>query len=778
MSEYDLPNLGAYIRRIGAERKNWRRYVIREQIRDLYHYDKYVISISQDGDVDVREGRGGKVPDEKKPTPEEQAAIKVEWTAATLPKSIAATDAKLADLRAKLRKAQGSEPILFVYRNARRSSDGDIPFVQQRIFRDNGDKADLPWSFWSDGEWRCMEPDGDLPLYGLDRLKDAPMVFIHEGAKTAKHSQMISDALDKHEATRGKEEKEAIANCPWAQDMKFAAHLGWPGGAPNPHRVNWEPIADLSPHVRVVQVCDNDPPGENAAPYISRTLKRRMWVVRFGDNFPRKFDLADAFPDGLFKVKKGQRVYSGPTLDQCTEPATWATSGKDRLRPEFIEEWHFTVKPAVFINRSNLQRRYDETEFNINIAPFSDVANVADLLRRVPSAKAETLIYEPGHPTGRIAFEGAQVINVYQPSPIALRKGDVAKFEEYLEYLIPDAEDRTHVKGWIATLIARPDLRMSYGLLLISHTQGVGKTTLAEKILVPLVGLANCSFPTPRMAIDSQFTSWLAFRRLAVIGEIYDGHTAKAYNQLKSVITDANVMVNEKYEKAFSITNYIHVIASSNSFRALKVDDQDRRWLIPGVTETLRDHAYWTDLNAWLQSDEALPAIAAWAVDYVRDNGPVAPGQHAPMSSAKRRTIEEGRSDGERMISELAQDIVDLGRDETDEAGNKVREAAKVVVRQDEIRVWLALCKANLNSFEYGSDGNRKLETAERIASLLRSSGLYLPTGKEAQFRANGERFRIAANFEIEPGVKWPDLRQWHLKPEVARAKAAGTKPL
>jgi hypothetical protein len=658
-------------------------------------------------------------------------------------------------LRKDLHAKSGNSP-LYVFRNAK----GEIGLVQQRIKTDDGGKSDLPWSYWSDGQWRCMEPDGLLPLFGLDHLKDAATVYLHEGAKTALYMQSLVAAAAKSESLRTADERAALDACPWIDHLRHGAHLGWPGGAPNPHRVDWSPLASLSPHVRIVVVCDNDPAGENAAPFISRVLKRRMWVVRFGDQFPRTFDLSDPFPDALFEEKKGRRVYVGPSLEDCTEPATWATSDKNRLRPEFVEEWHFTVKPAVFVNRSNLNRRYDLDEFNINVAPFSEVPDVGKLLRRSPSAKAETLIYEPGHPTGRISFEGRQVINVYQPSPIVPRAGDVAMFEAYLEYLIPDADDRAAVMKWIATLIARPDIRMTYGLLLISHTQGVGKTTLAEKILVPLVGLANCSFPTPKMAVDSQFTSWLAFRRLAVIGEIYDGHTAKAYNQLKSVITDANVMVNEKYEKAFSITNHIHVVASSNSFRALKVDDQDRRWLIPGVTEELRGHSYWSELNAWLQSDDALPAIAAWAHDYVREHGVVAPGQHAPMSSAKQRTIEEGRSDGERIISEFGLDLADFGQ--------------QAVVRLDKVRDWLAGRKADLDHRQYGEDGKRMWETPERIASLLRSCGLVLP-GR--QFKEHGERFRIAANFEIAAGAGWGDLGRWYWTPDAVKATVEGRKP-
>lgn len=714
-----FPALRDYAERIGAEQRNFRRYVIREQERELYHYDKYLISLAADGEVSVREARGGEVPDEIKPTEAEQIAIKEGCASANWPKYIHATQ---ASVDYPLRELVGRDAELFVYRNAA----NEVPFVQQRIYQDDGGKADLPWTLWSDGKWRCMEPDGLLPLWGLDQLKTAACVFIHEGAKTAIHVLRMLEEIQRN---------PDIDPHPWYHQLVGAAHLGWPGGAPNAHRVDWEPIRRLSPHVRVIVVCDNDPPGENAAPVISRACLRRMWTIRFGAAFKRAFDLADTFPK------------DGPSYDDCLEPATWATMGK-RLRAEFVEEWMFTVKPTSFMHRERMHRRYDEAEFNHHMAAFSDLPNVAVMLRRYPSAKADGLVYEPGKATGRIALERQQVINAYQPSSIEPIAGDVGLFEEFLEHLIPGKDDCLEVKRWCATLIAKPDTRMIYGMLLISHTQGVGKTTLAEKVLVPLVGEANCSFPNPATAVNSQFTSWLAYKRLAVIAEIYDGHTAKAYNKLKGYITDEYVRVEEKYQNEYYLKNFIHVLASSNSFRALKIDDQDRRWFIPGVTEEVKPHSYWVTLRRWL-ADGGLNAIADWAPKFIDEHGPVATGVHAPISEAKKRAIEEGHSDGERLVSDLGQDIRDREK--------------RTVVRLDEIRKWLAERKATMNSRLYGSDGSLLLETPERIVSLLRSRGLVLPG---TRFKVGGERFRIATNFPVEPNAKWEQLAEHYWLPD------------
>src|SRR5262249_4311300 len=151
-------------------------------------------------------------------------------------------------------KFHRANPTLFEFRDA----EGRVLWVQERVFGDvlGLKKSDFPWSHWSDGRWRNMEPDGPLPLYGLDQnLADAYTVFIHEGAKTAKYLRFMTGT----EADVDYQEHPWLLkeNCPWGKQLTdHAVHIGWPGGAPNPHRVDWTPIRELSLHTRVILVCD------------------------------------------------------------------------------------------------------------------------------------------------------------------------------------------------------------------------------------------------------------------------------------------------------------------------------------------------------------------------------------------------------------------------------------------------------------------------------------------------------------------------------------------
>jgi hypothetical protein len=320
-----------------------------------------------------------------------------------------------------------------------------------------------------------------------------------------------------------------------------------------------------------------------------------------------------------------------------------------------------------------------------------------------------------------------------------------------MEYLIPDPEDRKETLRWCATLIARPDIRMMYSLLLVSETTGVGKTTLAE-ILARLIGYYNCSFPSAETITESNFNSWVAYKRLAVIAEIYAGHSTKTFNKLKAILTDKDIHLNEKYVKEHLIENWVHIIAASNSYNALKIDDQDRRWFVPGVTEEKKPLEYFIKLRKWLDNG-GYEIIAHWAKSYVEEHGHVLTGEHAPTSAAKRRVIEESYLEGERLVLEWGKQLAGRKRKVAEDQYELIR----TVVRQDAIRKWLANKKAAINQNRYGADGKQFLETPQKIASVLRHGcGLHVP---RKRYEDSGGKFRVVANFAVEEAATWEDLK-------------------
>lgn len=733
----DLPAVRVYLKRIGAEVRSMRTAAIRERV-GRYSRDRTVIRLDGQGNVAVAPAEGENSADFK-PTDTERHAIRIEATGAVWPELNLVNS--IMNSPPELKSAAKDDVFEF------RDSDGNIVMLQVRVETTRG-KAYIPFTYWTDHKWRKIEPDGLLPLWGLDQLKDYQTVFIHEGAKAARAMRrMVEDQSPKGKA--------ALAAHPWGEEMKHCAHIGWIGGAPNPHRTDWSPLAKHGV-TRAYTVADNDQQGVDALPKIAKQLRRAPIAnvaVRFDARFKSGFDLADPFPATMFKNGR----YMGPPFGDCVEPATWATharpapppSGRGRpqapkvsLRSEFLNQWIMVIVggKTMFVARHNPVRLWSEDEFNTLSRPFSDVPRLSDLFKLEGlSARAEALAYEPGEASRVLNLNGALSVNLYMPPRIRATPGDVAPFEHFLEHLIPVADDRWEVKRWIATFIACPGVKMRYGLLLASAMQGVGKTTLCE-IMKRLVGEHNCSAPSARDVVESQFNSWIVRKRLVFVNEIYAGTDWTAYNKLKSYIADDTLLANEKHVPSYNVTNWAHFILCSNSPVALRVDPLDRRFLVPEVTEAKQLPEFWQRLHDWLAGG-GYGIVRHWAESFVAKHPShrVGPGEDAPDTGRKRQLIEDSRSPEERMVMSLA-------------AAARERAATArqpIILVEHDVGAWLAR-------------DNGKGRPPHVVQGWLKAGGLHVTTNR---LKVDGHNRNVAGTIDLK-GKGWGELKLYRVRPD------------
>ena len=577
------------------------------------------------------------------------------------------------------------------------------------------------------------------PLDGLDRLSGALDIFLHEGPKTAARVRSMLDTKQPH---------------PWRRELVGAvAHLGWCGAVDN---IDWTPLAELPSHVTVTIIATYTSSGEAAVSAISQKLKRPLRVVRFDDKFPAGFNVAHEWPaHGEWWRRNNE--YIGPTINDLTSSATWATSVVEeekkkpgrpayRIRGEFAAEWHVAVDPPVFVHRDLRDRLYTNEKFNRAVRPFSDAEDTAKLMvKRGGRACVAGVIYRPCRERV-LTINRMRVVNTFRPGDIVPVKGDIAPWVDFISNLIPDEGERREVLRWCATLIARPEVRMLFGLLLISETQGVGKTTLG-RILAHLLGPWNVSHPNEKEIVSSSFNGWMAHKRLAIVNEIYSGQSRDAYDKLKTVITDEIIHVNEKFMPAYDLENWVHILACSNSLKALHLDDDDRRWLVPTVSEKQRPAAYWRDFYAWLD-EGGYALIAHWAEEFVKEHGPVQTGEHAPMTNRKREVIMESRSEGTQIAHDLAAKAMELKR-----------EGKRVVLLVREVREPIAMERClTLN--------DRKLEKPLTVRRALVAGGLQEPARDgDPRMSVDGRPEYVVANFPIGPAETWGAIKEAHMKP-------------
>lgn len=619
----DIASIAAYLQRIGAEPRSLRTAVVREQ-HGSYWTDIAVIRIERSGDVLAPEGF--------EPTETERTIIRQDVLAHEWPVNV-----KLGsgyELPEELKGLKREH--IFELKDV----SGAVIMLHVRQSGKDGERKYVPWTYWSDDQWRKMEPEGKLPLYGLETIGDNTTVFIHEGAKAARSVHCLTNP-------RTEVEKRALEAHPWGRELQGAAHIGWIGGALSPSRTDWTELSRIGVQ-RAYIVADNDEPGKSAIPKIAERLRGMIvFSVEFTEMWPASFDLADEFPERLWS----RAHYNGPTFRDVVHPATWATDmvpkpgGKGApvavLRKEFANLWFWVEETDSFICREMPEINHAMSQFNAMVRPFSHVSATGQLLQKSYKGRTAKICYRPDIPARIVTDRTTSAINLHTPSPIRPAPGDDAPWREFLEYLFPVERERLEVERWCATLIARPTVRMLYGLLLVSERQGMGKSTLGERILAPLVGMRNTGFPGERDIVESNFNGWVANKRLVVVGEIYTGQSFKAYNILKSYLTDKHIQVNEKFQRPYTIENWVHIVACSNSKKALRIEETDRRWFYPRINESAWPREKFGEFYEWLSSG-GLPIIAQWAEDY---GDYVQTGVHAPMTGSKLALIEESKGE-------------------------------------------------------------------------------------------------------------------------------------
>jgi hypothetical protein len=635
----ELQNISSYLNRIGAEPRSLKSAVVREE-HGNYWRDLAVIRFTKDGDVKCSDPQYSA-------TDIESAAIKEEFKKAEFPQI-----KKLKRIVKPSKMIKEADPKdIFEFRDR----DGSLLMLQVRMER-KSKKSYVPWTYWDDDEWRMCEPDGMLPLYNANRLADAGVVFIHEGAKAARQIQDMIDA-------KTPDEKNRLASHPWGSELSGAVHVGWIGGAMSSHRTDWKAIQKAGIK-RAYIVADNDELGKAVVPSISRHLRIRTYVVHFTEEWPATFDLGDDFPSTMFAEIDGHRYYVGPSFRDCLHPATWitdfqpiqgkATKPVAKLRNSARAIWAYVREIDEYVCVEMPHLRFPEKILNKELAAFSDITDTSRLIDKQYRGEHHSLCYRPDIEGRIITNNGVPSINRYVPPNIKSSVGSPDPWLEFMEYFLPNADEKKVVEKWVATLIAKPENRIEFGLLLVSETPGTGKTTLGSSILAPLVGIHNVSWPDESQLM-SDFTDWVAEKRLSLVNEIYAGQSWKVYNRLKSIITDETISVNIKYRHPFTVENWIHIIGCSNSLLPLKMDDDDRRWFYPTLTEKSWPKPKFDNFHKWIKSG-GLGIIKTWAENYGEY---FERGDHPPQTIRKLQLIEESRSEPVKLAIDLSSALID-----------------------------------------------------------------------------------------------------------------------
>jgi Family of unknown function (DUF5906) len=662
-----------YLARIGARMRTLFSATITTEALG-YEKEVYGVRFLRDGQV-----RG---PAHLLPTAAEADEIEKDIRAMTFPSQVTVAALSNSSLPELILNAPDDK--LFIFR---KPNNGPIRFIQVRIELENGDKRYIPQTLWDDGEWRAIEPEEGLPIYNIDKVRKGDRVFLHEGAKAAKAAEVLC----------------RDPSHPFHELLDSGVHVGWIGGAHHINRTLWFELQVLQPG-EIIIFPDNDFIGRSKVNEIAAKFRCPVSFIKMDAMWPKAWDIADPIPESMFSEDSETEVggrYVGTPIEDMIVSCDWATeeigfteNGRPiyGIREVFAQNWVRIQNIQHYAHISNPELSLNKDQFNMAVRPFSDVIDTSAALARFSGNICDKVTFMPSMPTGIVRLDGEYCLNQYvdrrlKPIKTNSTSDRTKPFWRFLEYLIPSQEERDVATSWIATLYAKPERRLAFGLLFLSKMQGVGKSTLLN-IVGELIGRKHVSFPGDAM-IQGDFNGWLVNKRLVVVHEIYAGQSWKTYNRLKTLITDEFVEANNKHVANYTLPNWTHFMAASNSMEALRIEADDRRWYVPGMPEYLYDG--YNELRQWIRSG-GLRYLAGEFADwnqFIRD------GDQAPRTSAKTNLIDQSMPNDERLVLVMME-----------------RMDPMVCVDVKELWLWLQK-EAN----------NRAFVSPQRICSLLAEHG-------------------------------------------------------
>tara|TARA_R110000851_G_scaffold56769_3_gene132630 strand:+ start:71 stop:2572 length:2502 start_codon:yes stop_codon:yes gene_type:complete len=226
--------------------------------------------------------------------------------------------------------------------------------------------------------------------------------------------------------------------------------------------------------------------------------------------------------------------------------------------------------------------------------------------------------YDPSTTARITEMQGEHYVNLFSIPNWgrgAIDNVHVAKFNEYLEYLVPDKSDREYFVMWLAAKCQNMAFRGA-ALVMVAQKQGVGRSTLGDMIatLMGNVNVANVSLS--EMLGNSDFNEWQA-KPFVIIEETLAGDRKDFYSnyeKLKGFIDPraTTITINHKYGHKITSTNYASYLFLTNHSTALAMPDTDRRFMVIQNAYTPAKPDYFSKLNKWLMELDT-DGLPLWA---------------------------------------------------------------------------------------------------------------------------------------------------------------------
>lgn len=342
---------------------------------------------------------------------------------------------------------------------------------------------------------------------------------------------------------------------------------------------------------------------------------------------------ADAFPDDLPDLPEGAREAPGGGAEP-PEPAEEALGPLEELNRRFTaapEAGQFWVFGRDTAPGAHGYVRYSKTAFR-------------DLLqhRRVPAGdrtrplgdawldwarrnQARGVTFDPEG-----EYEGRGYLNLWTGWGVEPRPGEWPLLRELVEEVLCQGDRRSseYVLDWCAHMVRRP-ARPAEVALVFKGRRGTGKSTFAGQVLGRIAGRhGRCV----SKGLTGRFNGFLRQCVYVFAEEAFWAGDKAAEGQLKAMITERELVFEDKNVNPIQARNCLHlVVASNNEWVVPAALEDERRFAIFEVGDERRgDFAWWDALHRELEGG-GLEAFMAHLLE--RDLGDWHPRRDVPQTS-------------------------------------------------------------------------------------------------------------------------------------------------
>jgi len=259
---------------------------------------------------------------------------------------------------------------------------------------------------------------------------------------------------------------------------------------------------------------------------------------------------------------------------------------------------HDTICPNSVLN---LWNGYDVEKIQPEVEPLVEPAlpegsepEVEPLVEQAPAEGSEPEVVEPlveqalaKEPENEVVEpeptlpEGSEPENeVVEPEPTPEEGSETLVsdlFMNHLKIICKESVVLEFLLDWLANMFQYPSSQSI--MVIIQGEEGSGKSVICD-FITKILGRDYCiEINSVEHALFGRFNAQLVNKVFANINEI-DRTTMSAYaEQLKAIITQPTLTIEDKGKKRFEVANLLHFMTTCNNDNAFKITENSRRFM-------------------------------------------------------------------------------------------------------------------------------------------------------------------------------------------------------